>query len=183
MLSAFVAAVAFQAAIVAYIPLQASRIRTTGEEVLLPLMPNDPYDLLAGYSMTLRYEASDLDRFRQTGFRRGDELFVRLRKAPDGLYDAVSASPAMPILESDEVVLKGRVDRFRNAEFGIETFYFPEDVREEINDEAVRALGSPTDTEAERTRARKQAYAEVRVDDRGRASLTGIFLNGKAYRY
>lgn len=60
----FWVALVLQVAIVAIVPAQSAYTYFTGTPVVLQTLPVDPYDLLRGYSQTLRYTISDWQTLR-----------------------------------------------------------------------------------------------------------------------
>ncbi len=114
-----------------------------GTEVLLRILPVDPRDLLRGDYVSLRY---DIDRIPAsiitnipsgTATTQAGPLFVRLKKGPDGFWEAASATldaPAATPPASDEADIRGEVaagrpldpGAFVDPDYGIDRFYLPE---------------------------------------------------------
>ncbi|MGO4832681.1 GDYXXLXY domain-containing protein, partial [Rhizobiaceae sp. 2RAB30] len=89
-----------------------------GTEVLLRILPVDPRDLLRGDYVSLRYDIDRLPASIITNIPIGSAtaqagpLFVRLKKGPDGFWEAASATlgtPAATPPASDEVDIRGEV--------------------------------------------------------------------------
>src|ERR671932_2927426 len=55
----------FQTALILGVPAQAVYTQLTGKTVILQTVPVDPYELLRGYSQTLRYDISIQDNLRK----------------------------------------------------------------------------------------------------------------------
>jgi uncharacterized membrane-anchored protein len=150
----------FQTAVILAVPAQAVYTQLTGKTVIIQTVPVDPYELLRGYSQTLRYDISIQDNLRKlpgwkelpknpangkelTFIKPGTHLYVILQapKAP-----APSASTQLPQawkpvavsrfspsrLPPNQVALKGLAEH-GFIQYGLETYYIPEDQREQIN--------------------------------------------------
>ena len=61
----FWAPLLFQTALILAVPAQAVYTQLTGKTVILQTIPVDPYELLRGYSQTLRYDISIQDNLRK----------------------------------------------------------------------------------------------------------------------
>src|SRR4028119_2432334 len=57
--------IVFQTALILAVPAQAVYTQLTGKTVILQTIPVDPYELLRGYSQTLRYDISIQDNLRK----------------------------------------------------------------------------------------------------------------------
>ncbi|HAA32846.1 MAG TPA: membrane-anchored protein, partial [Cyanobacteria bacterium UBA8553] len=55
----------FQTILILAVPAQALYTQLTGKTVILQTVPVDPYELLRGYSQTLRYDISRQDNLRK----------------------------------------------------------------------------------------------------------------------
>lgn len=115
----------------------------SGTEVLLRIQPVDPRDLLRGDYVSLRY---DVDRIPATiitnippgaSTTQAGPLFVRLKKGPDGFWEAASASFGAPLdtpAGPDEADIRGEVaagwalgeGALIDPDYGIGRFYLPE---------------------------------------------------------
>ncbi len=84
-------------------------LRANGTEIILPMEPVDPRDMLLGYYVIIRTPAHDLDTRAldgpETGWRQGDTIYVTLEEASDG-WRPVGAFPDRP---RGGVFLQGRV--------------------------------------------------------------------------
>jgi len=167
-------ALALQLGILAVIPAGQLWIRATGQTVLLKTAPVDPYSILSGYYMTLSYEISSspgLPGADKLQLKDGDEFWVLLApgKGGDGVWEAMGASASRPKAEPGQVALRGRWRRWRGAEYGIETYYIPEDVRQAM---------------AEVFRNRQdQAVVEVKIARSGSAAIVRIRAGDRTYEY
>jgi uncharacterized membrane-anchored protein len=169
----FWAALALQVAIVAIVPAQSAYTYFTGTPVVLQTLPVDPYDLLRGYSQTLRYTISDWNTLRS--LPGGDRLPTTpyapaplgTDTAPNTTFYVILEPPPLPTatlppetpptpwkpvavattlppeLVGDRIALRGTYDQ-GEPRYGLERYYFPEDRRTEINDRIRQAQQRPT---------------------------------------
>lgn len=150
----------FQTALILAIPAQSAYTQLTGKTVILQTVPVDPYELLRGYSQTLRYDISLQDNLRKlpgwkelpkqpnngkepTLMKSGTRLYVILQKpkAPNRsastklpqAWKPIALSRTFPSqLPPNQVALKGMAE-YGFIQYGLETYYIPEDQREQIN--------------------------------------------------
>ncbi|MFI0843152.1 GDYXXLXY domain-containing protein [Mesorhizobium sp. IMUNJ 23232] len=126
-----------------------------GREVLLKVEPVDPRDLLRGDYVRLGYDISTIPRDLVTfgppiETERGADVYVRLKRQPDGFWGVASAyvdaPPASPPPDG-EVDLHGKLaysgpDDPIRVDYGIERFYLPEGEGKPIErDMRVRSFG------------------------------------------
>ena len=130
-----------------------------GREVLLKVEPVDPRDLLRGDYVILNYDISRLPGrmiadLAEAGYGSASDhdVTVRLRKGPDGYWQAGSAWIAAPSTPpgDDEIDIVGRIPSLSAAHaggdifvtYGIERFYVPEGAGRAIeSDMRVRPFG------------------------------------------
>ncbi|MEM9136009.1 MAG: GDYXXLXY domain-containing protein [Cyanobacteria bacterium P01_F01_bin.42] len=174
-----------QTAIIIAVPLQSAVIYTTGREVTLKTAPVDPYDLLRGYSQTLRYEISDTetlsklpggkDIFKDNFDAKSPSVYVVL-KAP-----AADAAPWEPIrvsrdrprsLPDNQVALKGSHRGWRVV-YGLETYYMPEKQRNQINQEI-------RDVQRDES---QQFLVDIKVNDRGKSVPVSLWVGDRKYQF
>jgi uncharacterized membrane-anchored protein len=159
----------FQTTLILTVPAQAIYTQLTGKTVILQTVPADPYDLLRGYSQTLRYDISSQDSLRKLpGWQelpkqqpRGNKLtFIE----PGTRFYVILAEPLSPALNelpqpwkpialdtrrptklpANQVALKG-LAQSGSIQYGLETYYIPEDQREQINSDLRAArMADPT---------------------------------------
>ncbi|HEY9829692.1 MAG TPA: GDYXXLXY domain-containing protein [Stenomitos sp.] len=150
----------FQTALILAVPAQAVYTQFTGKTVILQTIPVDPYELLRGYSQTLRYDISIQDNLRKlpgwqelpknpangkelTFIKPGTYVYVILQEPKSSATSALTQLPKAwaPIaishvspsqLPANQVALKG-LAKYGFVEYGLETYYIPEDQREQIN--------------------------------------------------
>ncbi|MCA1991440.1 MAG: GDYXXLXY domain-containing protein [Coleofasciculus sp. S288] len=192
----------FQTVLILAVPAQAVYTYLTGKTVILQTVPIDPYELLRGYSQTLRYDISTQESLRelpgweelpkqqqQNGNKlsllKPGTLFHVILEAPiptdsTGLPQAwkpVAVSIERPSnLPVNQVALKGLVQA-GFIEYGLETYYIPEDQREEINADlraAARANSNqlqqnPVQSNSNRPPQKPPVVMEIKVNERGDA--------------
>lgn len=150
------------------IPAQAIYTQFTGKTVVL-----QTYELLRGYSQTLNYDISRQDRLRKlpgwqelpqqksegnevTFIKPGTRFYVILQaptstdsKELPKAWKPVALSLKRPSqLPENQVALKG-LAQFGFIQYGLETYYIPEDQREQIN--ALRAAQPEQPTTLQQT--------------------------------
>ncbi len=164
----------FQTALILAVPAQAVYTQLTGKTVILQTVPVDPYELLRGYSQTLRYDISSQNSLRKLpGWRElpkqqpnGNNLsFIE----PGTRFYVILAQPATPALPelpqawkpvavstkrpsklpANQVALKG-LAKHGLIQYGLETYYIPEDQREQINAD-LRAARQANPTQEQQT--------------------------------
>ena len=183
-----------QVALILAVPAQAIYTSLTGRTIVLQTRPVDPYDLLRGYFQTLDYTISDpqtlktlpgWDSLHQQAaigpqaLPTGTQFYVIL-EAPASLDDDEPPTPWKPVevsaerpnaLPANRVALKGRIDSSW-AEYGLETYYMPEDRRQQMNQEIGQIQ-----------RDRQPFVVEVKVDKRGHAIPESLWINNKNYQF
>lgn len=185
----------FQTALIITVPTQAIYTTVTGKTVILQTAPVDPYELLRGYSQTLRYDISNQDNLRNlpgwqklpkeqpngnkvTFIKPGTRFYVIL-EAPDSSNSTQLPIPWKPVglsakfpsrLPANQIPLKG-VANYGSIEYGLETYYMPEDQREQINEE----LNSARQENSNRPISPPPIVMEIKVDAQGNALPIGIW--------
>jgi uncharacterized membrane-anchored protein len=165
----FVIAVGAQLLILAAVPAQKIHIRATGKTILLKTAPVDPYSIMSGYYVRLGYEISNpkvSDEWKK--WPAGKHVWVMLKADPNGIWDAVSVHDRRPSVPNDGVIIKGKTSRWR-IEYGIESYFIPEDARDKVTQDLRRNL--------------KEAKAEVKVDSAGNAAITKLIIQDRVYAY
>ena len=130
-------------------------ILQTGDEIVLETAPIDPRSLLQGDFVTLDYVIASLPSDSQIPV--GTTMYVSLRDAGE-VWEAVDYSPKKPS-DGDAVFIKGTVDRPGHLDFGIGTYFVPEN------------SGRPIERSAD---VKVVAF----VDNRGRAVISDVLLDG-----
>lgn len=197
----FLVPLGLQMILIVAIPAQAIYTQFTGKTVVLQTMPVDPYELLRGYSQTLNYDISRQDRLRKlpgwkelpqqksegnevTFIKPGTRFYVIL-EAPTSIdaqglpraWKPVAVSLKRPSqLPKNQVAIKG-LAQFGLIQYGLETYYIPEDQREQINAD-LRAAQPERPTTLQQTllqaspiqqRSRPPVVMEIKVNAQGEA--------------
>ncbi|WP_043611625.1 GDYXXLXY domain-containing protein [Ensifer sp. ZNC0028] len=163
-----------QTAALGYMIESRASILRSGRDVLLKTVPVDPRDLLRGDYVILNYDISRLqpELFKGDTPKQSEEaqVYVRLEKQLDGFWAATEASfqPLSPT--GDSVVLRSLPFIYYpssalssvSVEYGIERFYVPEGEG--------RTLEEARNAEA--------LSVDIRVDDKGKAQIREIAVNG-----
>lgn len=136
-----------------------AEILRDGREIALRVHPVDPRDLLRGDYVRLGYDISSIpvslieNLPTDLATTRAGPIYVRIKKAEDGYWHAVSASlyePASAAEDDGTVELRGQVaagwslgpDASLSVDYGIERFYLPEGEGRAIEqDMRIRAFG------------------------------------------
>jgi uncharacterized membrane-anchored protein len=187
----------FQTALILAVPAQALYTQLTGKSVILQTVPMDPYELLRGYSQTLRYDISSQDSLRRlpgwetlpkqqptekkkelTLVEPGTQFYVILEapKSPASTgvpvaWKPVAVSIKLPSgLPPNQVALKG-IAEHGFVQYGLETYYIPEDQREQINADLRTARPSdPTQPQQ-----KPPVVMEIKVNSQGDAVPISIW--------
>ncbi len=173
--SLFWLALALQVGLVGLVPARKALTLATGTPIYLQIAPLDPYDLLRGRYVALSYTVAQLSTLEKLPgwspeLAQPGILYLRLTTSggdPAQPWQAIAISRDWPKdLQPAEVVLQGWFDG-RQLRFGIEEFFFPE------------ALGD--DLELEIRRNPEILRAEVKVDPWGQAALVGLWAGKQRY--
>jgi uncharacterized membrane-anchored protein len=182
----------FQALLLLAIALPPLYTEISGRAVVLKTVPIDPYDLLRGYSQTLSYEISLIENIKklpgwenlpkQVDYERklfpiNGTSFYLILQAPSGSgkipqpWKPVQIQTSLPTnLPTNRVALKGTVN-YGRIDYGLETYYMPEELRKEVNDAVTESN-------------RKQSGAvEIKVDAKGNAVATQLWAGDRNYRF
>jgi uncharacterized membrane-anchored protein len=190
----------FQSVLILVAPAQAIYTQLTGKTIVLQTVPVDPYDLLRGYSQTLRYDISSIETLQKlsgwetiiasdrtepiTTLAPGTRFYVILqapaKAAQPGerprIWRPVAVSRDRPLnLPPDRIALQGVKSNYLWIDYGIETYYFPEGERNEMND---RIQGSGQNSGQQRPLA-----VEIKVDSGGKAVPISLWVGEKNYRF
>jgi uncharacterized membrane-anchored protein len=76
-------------------------------------------------------------------------------------------------LSGDRVALKGELHQVGQIEYGLETYYMPEEQRIQINRDISQAQASQA----------RSFVVEVKVDDRGNALPVSMWVGDRNYRF
>jgi uncharacterized membrane-anchored protein len=164
-----------QVAVLGSMIWERAHLLASGREIELEVVPVDPRSLFRGDYVDLNYPVSRVVLAKgDEALRRGDTIYVTLRKADTGKWEVARTSAARPGQPgADEVVLKGRVtyafvETSTSAPtamvaYGIESFFVPEGKGREL-EQLVRD---------------KKLSAIVAVDEGGNAGIKGLVAEGK----
>ena len=174
-----------QTILIIVVPLQSALIFATGQTLTLQTVPVDPYDFLRGYSQTLRYDISNptilealpggLDLSADDTI---DSIYVILESpaivtTPPTPWKPIRVSRNRPkSLPPNQVLLKGKKST-RWVNYGLETYYMPEDQRETLN-ETIREI---------QTSSEQAFVVTIKVDDRGNSIPLSLWLGDREYRF
>ncbi|NJO44039.1 MAG: GDYXXLXY domain-containing protein [Cyanobacteria bacterium CRU_2_1] len=176
----------FQALIIVAVPARDAYTYVAGKPITLQTAPVDPYDLLRGYYQTLNYDISNPTTlnglpggnwFDQMTGKTGS-VYVVLQ-APDRT-DAIPPQPWTPVrvsadrptdLAPNQVALQGHYNGWQ-IEYGLETYYLPEDQRTQINSDILQVQLD-----------RQTFVVDVKVDEGGNAVPTGLWVSDRNYRF
>lgn len=152
----------FQTTLILTVPAQAIYTQLTGKTVILQTVPVDPYELLRGYSQTLKYNISNQESLRNlpgwkelpkqkpyvnkwnenklTFIEPGTRFYVilaefigpSLTKLPQA-WQPVAVSLRRPSKLPVNLVALKCIAKPGFIQYGLETYYIPEDQREQIN--------------------------------------------------
>ena len=168
-----------------------------GQTVILRTLPVDPYDLMRGYSQTLRYEISQTRNLNSlpgwSALAKEIELLHRLKfylvlEAPSSVTDnqkppqpwtPVAVSRNKPVnLPSNQIAIQGNILSVKYREritYGLETYYLPEDRRQKINNEI---------SKLQQQRGEERPFVvEVKIDRGGNAIPISLWLGDRSYHF
>lgn len=193
----------FQTALVLAVPAQALYTQLTGKTVILQTVPMNPYELLRGYSQTLRYDISSQDSLRKLPgwetlpkqqptekekefalIEPGTQLYVILEAPKSSVstelpvaWKSVAVSLKLPTgLPPNQVALKG-IAEYGFVQYGLESYDIPEDQREQINAD----LRTARPTNSARRRQKPPVVMEIKVNSQGDSVPVSIWARvGKA---
>lgn len=175
----------FQAFLILAVPARDAYTYVAGQPVTLQTAPVDPYDLLRGYYQTLGYTISNPETLRALP---GGSLITTLQGKPTRFYvvledpqtATVPPQPWKPVrvsadrpadLPENQVAIEGQWDGW-TVTYGLETYYMPEDQREQINAEVNEARSQP-----------ETFVVDVKVDASGNAVPVSLWIRDQRYRF
>ena len=182
----FIVPFLLQLIVILSIPSQSFYTYAFGETIVIQTRPVDPYDVLRGYSQTLRYDISDLNELKQLPGGKDLEqakTFYVILKAPES-QDQQPPLPWIPSkiriekpqnLPDNEIAIAGTVENSRWANYGLETYYMPENIREQINRE-IRQLQQQSNRE-------RSFVVEIKVDAQGNAIASSLWIGDRNYNF
>lgn len=194
----FILPLTVQLALILSIPAQAIYTTITGKTVVLQTVPVDPYDFLRGYYQVLNYDISlknnlsqlpgwnkfELESSGKFSAQNPTNIYVILA-APEatenlGIPKAwkpvdVSAKPPQN-LPNNQISIQGKYDGWR-VKYGLETYYMPEDKREDIN-RNVQTARTTVNSEGE-----IPFVVEVKVNSQGQAVPLSLWVRDRNYKF
>ncbi|MBL1174574.1 GDYXXLXY domain-containing protein [Pantanalinema sp. GBBB05] len=174
----------FQAALIIMVPAQDAYTSIAGKPITLQTAPVDPYDLLRGYSQTLRYDISDLNALKKLPGgkwldQHGSGDFYVVLEAPVQSNSQLP-KPWKPMrisgdrptqLATNQVAIRGNYSGWQ-VTYGLETYYMPEDQRQRINTEISQVQRQP-----------QSFVVEAKVDSSGHAVPISLWVRDRNYRF
>jgi uncharacterized membrane-anchored protein len=181
-----------QLAIIGSVPAQAVYTHLTGKTVVLQTAPVDPYDFLRGYYQVLSYDISTPETLKtlpgweelsnnQNNIPSGTAVYVILEQPTSQptqsprppAWEPIKISSTLPKdLPNNQIALKGESNGWR-IEYGLETYYMPEDQRLQVNQNI-------TDTQ----RSEPQSFVvEVKVNAQGKAVPVSLWVRNQNYKF
>lgn len=175
--------------LLAQIVMERVAILTDGAEVRLATAPVDPRDIFRGDYVILNYRISTLSLEDLTdtpeAFTEGGLIYVSLKEGANGIWEPVSAAPALPGQTAGVVTIRGRITSLSQTgpvtatgeaprpledaagirlrvDYGIDQYFVPE--------------GTGPALEADRNEGKVSVL--VAVAENGNAAIKGIVLNG-----
>ncbi len=174
-----------QLAVILLILAKSAYTYNFGIDAVIQSTPVDPYDLLRGYSQTLRYDISNISNLRSlpggNNLSEGNIFYLILEA--DSNSDKTPPSPSKLIkiaskpanLPKNQVAIRGEIDNSGNINYGLERYYMPESQRNKINQE-IRDL--------QRDSQGKQAFVVgIKVDRWGNSVPVSLWIGEKNYRF
>lgn len=184
-----------QILLVAALPMRAAYTTWTGRSIVLQTLPVDPYSLLQGYSVALRYDISNRQSLEKLPgghwltapapphpslFAPHKPVYVILQAPADAAttppqpWKPVAVQGDRPMqLPPNQVALRG-VIRYGQIVYGLETYYIPEADRQQINDQIsqIRAV-----------QGNRPFVVEVKVGTDGQAVPVGFWVQTHHYQF
>lgn len=189
-----------QTAFILAVPAQSVYTVVTGKTAVLQTLPVDPYDLLRGYSVTLNYEISRVENLEKLPgwtnlvkqypgtnkkyepLASGTNLYVILEqqksssKVPSA-WKPVRVSGELPTsLPGNQIALQGRYNRYNAISYDLETYYIPEDRRNDINKDISSARPS-------KPGEAQPIVVEVKVNAQGKAVPISMWVRDRKYQF
>lgn len=163
-----------QTLVLGWMVVDRTRLLTTGQEIVLPIVPVDPRDLFRGQYVRLSYEVSSVPLKLVEGPhpQKAQAFYVTLEQQADGTWRPLKLTLEKPKAVGDkQLVFKGRplfhFPTIANSSvfvrYGIERYFVPEG-------EGPRLEALARD---------KKLAALIAVDKSGTAAIKGIVIDGK----
>lgn len=174
-----------QSMLIVAVPIQDAYTLATGQTVILQTAPVDPYDMLRGYYQTLGYDISSVQNLAKLpGGELLKDTFVgdvyvilaaptTQTTTPPQAWKPIKVSRDRPTnLPSDQIAIKGKSQGWRVV-YGLETYYMPEDQREQVN-QAISQI---------QQRDQRAFVVETKIDQNGNAVPMSLWVRDRNYRF
>lgn len=192
----FVLPFALQLALILSVPAEAIYTHIAGKTVVLQTAPVDPYDFLRGYYQVLSYDISQQDNLKKLPgwsqfeletsgrFTSETNIYVILA-APETeenlavpkVWKPVGVSAKLPEnLPENQIAIKGKSDGWQ-IQYGLETYYMPEDQREAVNQDIQQAQSSLN------SENKIPFVVEVKVNSQGKAVPVSLWVRDRNYKF
>ena len=177
----------FQTVLIMAVPARDAYTYVAGKPVVLQTAPVDPYDLLRGYYQTLRYDISDPNLLKSLP---GGETISAIQGKSTEVYVVLEAptqnnttppQPWKPVrisvdrptdLGANQVAIQGQYNGWQ-VMYGLETYYMPEDQRQQIN----------ADISQVQSQSQEAFVVEVKVDAAGNAVPVSLWVRDRNYQF
>ena len=176
-----------QLLIVLAVPSQSLYTYAFGRTVTIQTIPVDPYDLLRGYSQTLRYDVlsnwNDLKKLPGGENLEKRATFYVTLQAPESLeqqpplpWTPIAVSQGKPDnLAENQIAIAGNQVNYRSVVYGLETYYMPENKRNKINEEISNLQRQPN--------GKVPFVVDVKIDSRGKAIPLSLWIGDRKYQF
>jgi len=160
---------AVQVGLLAVVPARHMLARSFGTAITLKTRPLDPYDLLSGYYVTLRYEVEEaahreLMSKENDMLDRGDRVWIIIRRdQPAWKFVSVTSERPHTGSDPDTIALPAKFEYHEVRMVGATRLYVPETQRDEAG------------------RASRGAFVDARVGSDGTVALLRMRVGDKTY--
>ncbi|MDJ0555254.1 MAG: GDYXXLXY domain-containing protein [Microcoleaceae cyanobacterium MO_207.B10] len=194
----FILPLTLQLGLILSVPAQAIYTVLTGTRVVLQTAPVDPYDFLRGYYQVLSYDISRKDNLNKLpgwnqfeletnasfGGENNNDIYVILA-VPETRENLDISKVGKPVgvsakypenLPDNQIAIKGEFDVW-GIKYGLETYYMPEDRREEINHN-IRQIQGTLNSDGE-----IPFVVEVKINNQGKAVPLSLWVGEHNYKF
>ncbi|TVP62609.1 MAG: membrane-anchored protein [Nodularia sp. (in: Bacteria)] len=191
-----------QTGIILAVPTQAIYTNLTGRDVILQTVAQDPNNVVQDFSLELEYNISRVENLRRLsgwddllrgsqGRNRqllsGTNLYVILQeqgissgRGVPSAWRPIRVSSNLPeSLPSNQVALRG-VYQDNAVTYGVETYYLPEQQRQQIRDDIFQSVQQ---TRGNRGRQIRPITVRVKVDPQGNAVPVSLWVRDRNYTF
>ena len=181
----FILPLGLQLALILLVPAKSAYTYTFGTDAVIQTAPIDPYDLLRGYSQTLSYDISRVDELEKLSgekdLQSGAKFYVILESPSIKNTSPLPWNPVQVVMNLPEnlpknrIAIKGLVETYGTAVYGLETYYMPEEQRQKINQE-IDSLRGNSETNS-------TFVVEIKVDQWGNSVPVSLWIEKNQYRF